>query len=120
MDCHYEIPAFELSKKHHAQILMSALTFSGNAHLTSASYTFSSNVSKAEKDGDCLAHDVTEGKIEVSVEFLQTGANPPTITAGTGWVITSPLACSNPDADWPTWSATLTKYLAKAAESSQT
>ena len=115
-NCEYSLPAFTLSKKHHAQILMDAFSFAGDAHLTQASYSYSCNISKADKDGVTLAHDVTEGKIEVSLDLIQTGSTAPTLSAGTGWVVTSPLACDNPDSDWPTWSGTLTKYLAKDAE----
>ena len=92
---------------------MDAFSFAGDAHLTTTNYTFSANITKAEKDGVCLAHDVNEGKIECSLDLIQTGSTAPTLSAGDGWVVTSPLACDNPDADWPTWSATLTKYLAK-------
>ena len=124
--CMYSLPAFGLSKKHHAQILFGAFVFNkttvsnGNSvptgvHLKSASYAASCSITKGEVEGNCLTHDVTEGKIECSVELIQTGSTIPEITAGTGWVVTSPLACSNPDADWPSWSATLTMYLSKVA-----
>ncbi len=112
-NCEYSIPAFTLSKKHHAQTLMSAFTLSGDAHLNGANYTFSSNLTKAEKDGVCLAHDVTEGKIEIGLDIVQVGSTEPTISCASGWAITSPLASDNPDSDWPSWSCTLTKYLAK-------
>lgn len=61
----------------------------------------------------CLAHDVSEGKIECAATITQTGSTTPTVTAGTGWKITSPLACDNPDADYPSYSITLTKYLSR-------
>lgn len=119
-NCEYSIPAFSLSKKHHAQILFNAFTFTGDVHLQSAKYSITAEISKAEKDGDCLAHDVVNGKITVDITFIQTGPTEPVITAGTGWAITSALACENPDSDWPTWSATLTKYLAKDVAQTQT
>lgn len=114
--CLYQLPAFTVTKKHHAQVLFGAFNdsnYGAGVHLKSASYSASCSVTKGEKEGKCLTHDVTEGKIECSVEFLQTGSATPNLTAGEGWEITSVLACSNPDADWPTWSATLTKYLSK-------
>ena len=121
--CTYSIPAFTLSKKHHAQILFGAFTYNKTAtnqatgvHLKSANYSCSCSITKGEKEGVCLTYDVVEGKIECTVEFVQTGSTKPVITNGTGWEITSPLACSNPDADWPSWSATLTYYLAKDTE----
>lgn len=112
--CKYSLPAIALASKHHAQILMDAFALTGaGCHLKSANYTFSASISKAEKEGECLAHDVTGGKIECSIEVLRTGTATPSLSAGTDWEITSPLACSNPDSDWPTYSATLTKYLSK-------
>ena len=121
--CMYSLPEFSLSKKHHAQILFDAFSYNkesgGNStgvHLQSASYEATCSITKGEKDGECLTHDVVQAKIECAVEFMQTGLTPPEITAGEGWVVTAPLACSNPDSNWPTWSATLTKYLVKDAD----
>ena len=113
--CTYPIPAFTLGRKHHAQVLFGAFTVrGGDCHLKSANYSCSASVTKAEKEGVCLTHDIVEGRIECSVEILQTGDTAPVIEPGEGWVVTSPLACSNPDSDWPSHSATLTLYLAKA------
>lgn len=110
--CLYEVPEFSLPKTHHAHILFSAFTLSGEGcHLTAANYTASAGVTKATKDGAVLAHDVGEGKIEAVVTIVQTGAAAPSLAAGEGWSITSPLAMTNPDADYPTYSATLTRYL---------
>lgn len=112
--CTYSIPAFTIPKTHHAHILFDAFTLGGSGcHLTEASYTASCGISKAEKEGVCLAHDVVEGKIEASINIVQTGSAEPTVEPGDGWYLSSPLACTNPDADYPTWEATLTKYLAK-------
>lgn len=110
--CLYEVPEFSLPKTHHAHILFSAFTLSGEGcHLAAANYTASAGVTKATKDGAVLAHDVGEGKIEAAVTIVQTGAAAPSLDAGEGWSITSPLAMTNPDADYPTYSATLTRYL---------
>lgn len=122
--CQYSLPAFKVSKKHHAQILFDAFdynktvsggTASTGVHLKSTSYTASGSITKGEKEGVCLTHDIVEGKIECSVEFVQVGNVKPEITPNLaeGWDVTSVLTCSNPDADWPSWSATLTKYLTK-------
>lgn len=112
----YSVPAFSLPKTHRAQILFSAFELGGaGCHLTEAGYAAGCTLSKAEKEGVCLAHDVVEGKIECSVTIIQTGSAEPTIAPGDGWNVTSPLAESNPDADYPTWSATLTMYLTKDA-----
>ncbi len=112
--CKFSLPAFNLLTRHHAQILMEAFTFTGTGcHLQSANYTASCNLAKGTKDGDCLAHDVIEGKIECAVEFVQTGADAPVVTPGEGWILTSPLTLTNSDSSYGTWGCTLTKYLAK-------
>lgn len=112
--CVYALPAFTLPKTHHAHILWDCATVGGaGCHLTAASYSASASVSKATKEGVVLTHDVVEGKIEAQLTIMQNGSAKPTVTPGEGWVVTGVLACSNPDADWPTWSCTLTKYLAK-------
>lgn len=54
---------------------------------------------------------MTDGKLEVQVTIIQTGNTSPTVTAGTNWTITAPLNCSNPDADYPSYSCTLSRYL---------
>ena len=116
-NCLFKIPAISLTKKHHAQILFNAFSFTGTGiHLKSASYDITASITKGQKDGKCLTHDVVEGKIECSVEFLSVGGNKPTLTPGQGWEVTSVPSSSNPDADWPTWRATLTMYLTKESE----
>lgn len=113
--CTYSVPAYSLPVTHHAQTLLSAFALgSGDGcYLQAANYSCTATVTKATKDGDCLAHDVSEGKIEAQLTINQTRSTEPSLSAGNGWVITSPLACDNPDSDYPSWSCTLTKYLAK-------
>ena len=117
--CTFPLPAISVPKSHHAHILFAAFQLGGTGcHLNAANYVASATITKATKDGDCVASDVIEGKIVVSITIVQTGSAEPTLTAGTGFDVTSPLSCSNPDADYPTWTATLTKYLAKTEPSS--
>ncbi len=105
----------KLTTRHHAQILFGAFTLGGTGcHLQSANYTMSASVGRATVNGNCVAHDVAEGKIECAVTIQQVGADAPTLTPGDGWTITSPLTLSNPDSDWGSWSGTLTKFLAKS------
>lgn len=97
--------------------MFGAFAYTGTGcFLTEASYTVQATIGKATVDGDPVASDVTEGMIEASVTITQTGSTEPTLSAGTDWQITSPLACTNPDANYPTWAATLTKYLEKDAD----
>lgn len=113
-NCSYTLPTYSLPVTHHAHILFDAFSIAGTGcHLQSANYSATVTITKATKEGACLAHDVSEGKIEAQITVNQTGSTEPTLTAGTGWTVTAPLACDNPDADYPTWSATLTHYLAK-------
>lgn len=114
--CTYTVPTFTLPVTHHAQTLFSAFTLTGTGcHLQSANYTISASISKGEKDGSTLSHDVNGGRIDAAVTIIQTGTTEPTLSAGTGWSVTSPLTCSNPDSNYPTWTATVTKYLQKDA-----
>ena len=108
----YQAMTVALGVCQHAKVLFSAFTVGGTgAYMQSANYTISCSVGKATVDGETVAFGVSEGKIEAAVEIVQTGSAEPTLTPGTDWVVTAPLACSNPDADYPTWTATLTKYL---------
>ena len=102
---------------HHAQTLFSAFELS-NGKLQSANYTASCEPTHAEADGVRLNSDAHGFKIEASVTIGAAGSTVPTLAAGTGWAITSPLTCSNPNADYPSYTATLTKYLAGTQPSS--
>ena len=107
-----ELPELSLKKWHDAQILGSAFTLGGTGcYLNGCNYTARCDVTKATVDGTIVAHDVQNGRIEVQATIVQTGSTAPTVTAGQGWVITSPLTTDNPDEDYPTWTVTLTKYL---------
>lgn len=113
--CVYTFGAVKLSAAHHAQTLFGAFKFSGDGcHLTRANYTMETSLSKATVNGECVAHDVTQGKMTCAVSIIQVGSEPPTITPGEGWKLTSPLTYENPDANYKSYSATLTKYLAIA------
>lgn len=111
-DCYYETPACKVEVCHHAQILFSAFTLTGDGcYLTSANYTISGSLTKATKDGETIAYDISNGKVEAQVEIVQTGATAPTFAAGTDFTLTSPLTKTEADAAYPTWSATVTKNL---------
>jgi hypothetical protein len=118
--CTYNAAGFSLPTTHHAHILMDAFSLTGDGcYLKSANYTMSCSMQSATKDGTVLSHDVTEGVVECQIEILQTrDANPdvttpPVVTPGDGWVVVSPPTRTNSDSDYPTWSCTLRKYLAK-------
>lgn len=111
-DCSYTFPASTLKMCHHAQILWNAFTLAGTGcYLQQANYTAGGTISRATKNGETVAYDVTDGQLTVNITVLQTGDTQPTVTAGSDWVITAPMTCSNPDADYPTWTCTLSRYL---------
>ena len=113
------LPALTLKKWHDAQILGEAFTLGGQGcYLNGCNYSVSADLTKANVDGLCVAHDIQNGRIEVQVTIVQSGNVHPTLTAGQGWVITSPLSTDNPDEDYPTWTATLVKTLTSAHPSS--
>ena len=110
----YTIPDIAVGVCHHAKILATAFTLGGTGcYLQSANYTFACACGKATKDGTPIAHGVYEAYGEAQITIIQTGSTPPSLTAGGNWFISSPLSQTNPDADYPTWSATLRLHLAK-------
>lgn len=117
--CKYTIEdGLAVSQKCHAQPLLSAFTLGGTGcYLTDCSITFSCGFQATTKDGEYLAWDVSEGKIEETLSIVRTGTAEPTLSAADGWTITSPLTMSNPDSDFPTYEATIVKYLQKDAHS---
>lgn len=117
-DCTYTIPSASIIVCHHAQILWNAFTLSGTGcYLTDANYVASGTLTKAQKDGETVAFDISDGQLTATVTIQQTGTTEPTLTAGTGWVITSPLTSSRADASLKTWTATVSKYLTHDTQS---
>ena len=98
--------------------MWSAFTLAGTGcYLQSASYTAGGTISRATKNGETVSYDVTDGQLTVNLTIIQTGSTAPTVTPGSDWVMTSPLNCSNPDADYPSWTCTLSRYLEHDAQS---
>ena len=107
-----DLSSVSIEHWHDAQILATAFTLTGTGcYLNSCSYTLAADITKATVDGVCVAHDVSNGRIEVTATIVQSGSTAPTVTAGSGWTITSPLTNTNPDEDYPTWTLTLAKTL---------
>jgi hypothetical protein len=107
------IPDIAITKMHKAQILASAFTLGGTGcELNECTLEISSRPSFAEVNGVIVAHDIAADKMLCKAVIVQTVAGtPPTITASEGWAITKPLTTANPDADYPTWTAELSKDL---------
>lgn len=112
-DCYYTVPSTTIEMCHHAQKLFSSFNFSGTGcYLTTANYSINSSLTKATKDGSTIAYDISDGKIEAALTFVSTTGNAPTLSAATGWEITSPLTKSEPDSDYAQYTCTITKNLA--------
>ena len=110
----FNIPAFSVAFKHTAQILWSAFTLGGTGcHLTTANYAASVTLSRGTVNGGTVSHDVVNGRIVATLTITQTGDTAPSLMPGTGWDVTAPLTKTKGDAQYPTWTATLTKYLTK-------
>jgi len=114
-DCYYDVPSATIECCHHAQALW-GITWTGigaGFYVTQANYTVECQLTKATKDGETVSYDVTGGKMTAELTIQGTGGSgTPSITAPTGWIITSPLSLSNPDSAYETYSVTLTKNLA--------
>lgn len=109
----FDVPGFSVSPDEAAAMVMSAGTLGGaGCELTKVTLDASANVNNHTKNGTPVASDVTNGKVTVQVEILQTSTTTPTFTPGSGWELSSPLSSTDPDADFPTWTATVSKPLA--------
>lgn len=110
-----QVAPFKMDGTHCAQTLMNAFSISDQSgcYLQSANYTFACDLTKATKDGECVSHSVSNGRIEIALTIVQTYLDKPDVSVDeeNGWKITSPLTCENADASYPTWTCTLTKYL---------
>lgn len=115
-DCYYIVPSATIEKCHHAQDVLGAYTLVGTGcYVTQANYGVETSLTKATKDGETVSYDVSDGKVTCSLTIQGTGqTSAPTLTAKDGWKVTSPLTMSNPDAGYPTWTASLTKNLEHA------
>lgn len=109
----FDVPAFDVSPDEAAEIIMSAATVGGTGcELTHCTMEASANIKIHTVNGVIVSSDVTVGHVVVSLEILQSGDEEPTVAPSSGWDISSPLTCTDPDADFPTWSCELSKPLA--------
>lgn len=112
-NCTCTIPSIAVSGLHHAQNF-GAFTLTGNgAHITSSNLSVGGTISTATKDGDVIAHDLTDSRMTVTatIQVSDSTYPVPTVAPTSGWVVTSPLTETNPDADFPSYSVTLQKIL---------
>lgn len=129
---YFEVPEFSLTPDHVAQIpsfkfpvpqgqtatSVAAFALSGSGcELTKCDGEISCSVKTNDKTGLPLAHDVTNGHIVLSLTIGQYGDAVPVVTPASGWDVSSPLTCDDPDSDMPTWTMALTHPLAKTMAS---
>ena len=123
---YFEVPEFSLTPDHVAQIpsfkfpvpqgqtatsvAAFALTGSG-CELTKCAGEISCSVKTNDKAGLPKAHDVTNGHIVLQLTIGQYGDTVPTVTPATGWDVSSPLSCDDPD--MPTCTMALSHPLKK-------
>lgn len=107
------LPAISVQKLHKAQILAGAFTFVGaGCKLNECTLRGSCNNSLGEVAGEICSHDVQRGMLEASGSIVQSGATPPTITAGTGWTFVEDPSKGDPEGGHDVWNFKLTKPLA--------
>ena len=108
------LPAITISGLFHAQDF-GAFTLGGTgAHLTSCTLEIAGTIATATKDGEIIAHDLTDVRMTVTanIQVSDSSYGDPTVTAASGWKITGPISETNPDADFPSYTCQLTKTIA--------
>jgi len=123
-DFFFELPSFALSPDEVAQVFFGAFTLpegtqespkNTGVEITQVSFEASCTVGLHTKNGDPLASSIHTGHIVVNATLGQYGEQTPEISAASGWDISSPLTCDDPDSDMPSWSFSLSKPLTKRA-----
>lgn len=110
-----------LKQRNKAQVLNSMFTLSGdNAHLQSANYTYSVDVTQTTVDGERVTWDCYNGKVVATVTAKQAGTATPVVAAGTNGGTVLILSKDNseerPDSDYASVTAEVTQYLSADAQ----
>lgn len=114
----YAVTGIGLTARHVAQILFGWGSVTGEgAYLTGANYTVAADLSTATVNGSVVSFGVSNGRIEAALTISAPGGNLPVLSLTEGWKVLQPLAETNPDSDYPSYSATIVKYLAKVEAS---
>ena len=84
------------------------------AHLTSCTLEVAGTIATATKDGEIIAHDLTDVRMTVTanIQVSDSSYGAPSVTTASGWKITGPVSETNPDADFPSYTCQLTKTIA--------
>lgn len=110
------LPTIALDLLYKAADPLAALTLTGaGCALNEVTIDASCTLARETVSGETVSHNVSGGKVVCKFTINQTvAATKPSIAAATGWDITGPLTCSNPDDDFPVWTCELTKSVAGA------
>lgn len=109
----YKLPEFTLPKTHKAAMLFGEATLTGSGcNLTSTQYAASiqPGVDRDEL-GVPYASSPSGGVLTVNITINQTSTTEPSISAATGWHVSSPLRRGNDKSVYPVWTVSLTRYL---------
>lgn len=112
--CTYAVDSLSLSPARHA-LTFGAFTFTESASLALQTSEFDASVviDPTTINGDPVASDATAGVQTVTATFwTNSDATAPTVTASSGWHLTTDWACVGADSSMFVWTATFTKYLA--------
>lgn len=111
-----QIPSFQFAGEQNATpafSLPTANNANAGCELLECGGEISCSVKTNDKNGAPKAHDVTNAHIVVNITIAQYGSAEPTVTPASGWNVSSPLTCDDPDSDFPTWSMSISRPLAK-------
>lgn len=110
----FALPDIEVSPDEIAELIVDCATIAGTGcELVKCVADFACTVKPHTVNGTPVASDVILGKITVQLTIGQYAAAAPTVTETTGWDVSSPLTCKDPDSDMPEWTCTLSKPLVK-------
>lgn len=113
--CTFTLPELTLKKWFHAQVMSGVSVLGDKCEVVSTNFKATCDIPLAEDDGEIIASDTANGKIEEQLTILQYGDTVPTVSVpdGSEWVVSAPLSCTRPDSDFPTWTVTVSRALAK-------
>lgn len=112
----FTVPDIAISKEEVAAAILGAFTLTGDGcELTKCALDASCTVNGHKVNGVAVASGVHSAHLQIAITVGQYGTAEPTLAAADGWDVSAPLTCSDPDSDFPEWTATLSKPLAVAA-----
>lgn len=109
----FALPTYTLTPGLSAQ-LFGACTLS-NCHATSGKLSARASMARVlGTSGVPVAHDISGGVCEVTIEVAAYTSTAPTVTAAEGWTVTKPLTMKEVNTEYATGSVTLRKHLTVA------